>query len=174
MVFIFLIRVLNNNRKEIFIMSTEETKKFTDPLPESQAPKSKKKSWVLAAIGLIFVILGSLSVFPSNEANNTAIELGAKTMVEEVVEMYPDHKEIWIKSVEIIESGIEARVSSPEALATILNEELSKLTEQEDPKMKEVIEKVIDHINSLWKSSESEEIYIEKLKSFVEGVKRGL
>ena len=95
-------------------------------------------------------------------------------MTEEVVEMYPNHKEIWIKSVEIIESGIEARVSSPEALAAILDEELSKLTEQEDPKMKEVIEKIIDHINSLWKSSESEEIYIEKLKSFVTGVKRGL
>ena len=155
-------------------MSTEETKKFTDPLPETKVSKSKKKSWIIATIGMIVMILGMLSVFPNEDANKMAIEMGTKTMVEEMVEMYPNHKEIWIKSVEIIESGIEARTSSSEPLATILSAELSKLTEQEDPQVTEVIEKVIDHVNSLWKSSESEVIYIEKLKSFTGGVRRAL
>ena len=156
-------------------MSTEqETKKFTDPLPESQPTKSKKKSWILTAIGMIVMVLGMLSVFPTENANNIAIEMGTKTMVEEMVEMYPNHKEIWIKSVEIIESSIEARTSSSEALSSILSEELSKLTEQEDPKVAEIIGKVIDHINSLWKSSETEAKYIEKLKSFTSGIRRAL
>ena len=156
-------------------MSTEqETKKFTDPLPESQPTKSKKKSWILTVIGMIVMVLGMLSVFPTENANNIAIEMGTKTMLEEMVEMYPNHKEIWIKSVEIIESSIEARTSSSEALASILSEELSKLTEQEDPRVAEIIGKVIDHINSLWKSSETEAKYIEKLKSFTSGIRRAL
>lgn len=156
-------------------MSTEQTKKFTDPLPVSQAPKSKKKNWILAAIGMIVMILGMLSIFPNEEANNIAIEMGTKTMVEEMVEMYPEHKDIWIKSVEVIESSIEARTSSPEALASILNEELSKLTNVGDSNIIEkIIEKIINQINSLWKSSETEMIYIEKLKLFTNGVRMAL
>ena len=152
-------------------MSIEQTKKFTDPLPESQASKPKKKNWILVAIGMIVMILGMLSVFPNEEANNIAIEMGTKTMVEEMIEMYPEHKSIWIKSVEVIESSIEARTSSPEALASILNEELSKLTNVGDSK---IIEKIINNINSLWKSSETEMIYIEKLKMFTNGVRMAL
>lgn len=156
-------------------MSIEQTKKFTDPLPEPQASKSKKKNWILVAIGMIVMILGMLSVFPNEEANNIAIEMGTKTMVEEMIEMYPEHKDIWIKSVEVIENSIEARTSSPEALASILNEELSKLTNVGDSKVIEkVIEKIINNINSLWKSSETEMIYIEKLKTFTNGVRMAL
>ena len=156
-------------------MSIEQTKKFTDPLPEPQASKSKKKNWILVAIGMIVMILGMLSVFPNEEANNIAIETGTKTMVEEMIEMYPEHKDIWIKSVEVIESSIEARTSSPEALASILNEELSKLTNVGDSKVIEkVIEKIINNINSLWKSSETEMINIEKLKTFTNGVRMAL
>lgn len=156
-------------------MSIEQTKKFTDPLPESQASKPKKKNWILIAIGMIVMILGMLSVFPNEEANNIAIEMGTKTMVEEMIEMYPEHKSIWIKSVEVIESSIEARTSSPEALASILNEELSKLTNVGDSKIIEkIIEKIINNINSLWKSSETEMIYIEKLKMFTNGVRMAL
>ena len=163
---------LNNLWKGDFIMSEE--KKFTDPIPTTTPKKSKTKNWVLSAIGLVLIVLGSLSVFQTETMNNLAIEIGSKTVASEMMEAYPEHTEIWVKGAEIIESAIIARTTSPDALGTIINDEITKLTGSETPEVKEIIKCFVDHINSIWKSSETEEIYIEKLKSLVSGIKKAV
>lgn len=155
----------------------EEQKKFTDPIPEENqvvVKKSKKKNWIFASIGLVFIILGSLSVFQTEEMNNLAVQIGSKTVTTEMVEAYPGHEDVWLKVATVIDSAIEARTSSPDSLALLVNEEMDKLMETETPEIAEIVEKVVDQINLSWKSSENEEIYIEKLKSLSEGIKQAL
>lgn len=156
---------------------TEEQKKFTDPIPEENSnvvKKSKKKNWIFASIGLLFIILGSLSVFQTEEMNNLAVQIGSKTVTTEMVEAYPGYEHIWLKVATVIDSAIEARTSSPDSLALLINEEMDKLMESNTPEIAGIVEKVVEQINLSWKSSENEEIYIEKLKSLSEGIKQAL
>lgn len=154
---------------------SETERKYTDPIPgENSAKKSKKKNWILASIGLIMIILGSLSVFQTEEMNNLAVQIGSKTVATEMVEAYPQYEGVWAKVVEVIDAAIEARTSSPESLAQLINVEVAKVTETETPEVAEIVKKVVEQINIAWVSSENEEIYIQKIKSFTLGIKQAL
>lgn len=147
----------------------------TSSEPTAPAPqKSKKKNWIVAALGLVLVILGSLSVFQTESINNLAIEIGSKTMTQEMVEAYPEHAKIWEMVSEVLESSIKARTTSPDALTTLISTEIDKAMGHKTPEIKEILEKIIDHINSIWATSPSEEVYIEKLKAFSSGIKKAL
>jgi phosphoribosylformimino-5-aminoimidazole carboxamide ribonucleotide (ProFAR) isomerase len=105
--------------------------------PASQ--KSKKKNWIVAALGLVLVILGSLSVFQTDSINNLAIEIGSKTMTQEMVEAYPEHAKIWEMVSEVLESSIKARTTSPDALTTLISTEIDKAMGHKTPEIKEIL-----------------------------------
>ena len=155
-------------------MSDTQLTNTTDPAVTPATKKSKKKNWIVASLGLVLVILGSLSVFQTEDINILAIEIGSKTVTQEMVEAYPEHEAIWSTAAEVLESGIKARTTSPDALATLISNELNDAMGYETPEIKEISEKIIEQINSLWKSSPNEEIYIEKLEALVSGIKKAL
>lgn len=155
-------------------MSDAQLKNNAEPAATPAPQKSKKKNWIVAALGLVLVILGSLSVFQTEDINILAIEIGSKTVTQEMVEAYPEHTEIWAMAAEVLESGIKARTTSPDSLAALVSEEINKATGHETPEVKDIIEKIIAQINSLWESSPTEEVYVEKLEALVSGIKKAL
>ena len=102
-------------------MSDTQLTNTTDPAVTPATKKSKKKNWIVASLGLVLVILGSLSVFQTEDINILAIEIGSKTVTQEMVEAYPEHEAIWSTAAEVLESGIKARTTSPDALATLIS-----------------------------------------------------
>ena len=65
-------------------------------------------------------------------------------------------------------------VLSANSLAALVSEEINKATGHETPEVKDIIEKIIAQINSLWESSSTEEVYVEKLEALVSGIKKAL
>lgn len=155
-------------------MSDVQLKNNAEPAATPAPQKSKKKNWIVAALGFVLVILGSLSVFQTEDINILAIEIGSKTVTQEMVEAYPEHAEIWAMAAKVLESGIKARTTSPDSLAALVSEEINKATGHETPEVKDIIEKIIAQINSLWESSSTEEVYVEKLEALVSGIKKAL
>ena len=154
---------------------SEEQKKFTDSIEgEVQVKKSKKKHWIIGALGLVLIIMGSLSMFQTEEMNNLAVQIGSKTVATEMTEAYPEHTEIWAKAITVLDAAIEARTVSPDKLSLLLNEEITKVTGNETPEVVEIINKLVEQFNIAWKSSDSEEVYIEKLKALSAGIKQAL
>ena len=154
-------------------MSDTHLNTSSEPTTPTQQ-NTKKKNWIVAALGLVLVILGSFSVFQTDTINNLAIEIGTKTMTKEMVEAYPEHAKIWEMASEVLDRSIEARATSPDALATLISTEINKAMGHETPEIKEILERIIDHINSIWATSPSEEFYVEKLKAFSSGIKKAL
>ena len=153
---------------------TEEQKKITVPIAEEQPKKSKKKNWIVASMGLILIILGAFSVFQTDEMNVLAVQIGSKTVTEEMIEAYPNHELVWAKAAEVIDTAIEARTTSPEVLSQLMNSEISKLTGSDTPEINEIITKIIEQVNIAWASTENEAVYIEKLKALSTGIKQAL
>ena len=143
-------------------------------MAETTTKNKKRKSWIVACIGLIFIILGSLSVFKTEFMNNMAISMGSKAITTEMVELYPEHKDVWASLVDVMEAAIEARTTSPETLAKLLEKEISNVTGNKNTEIGNFVKELVSQINSAYKTSETEEIYIGKLKALVAGIKSSL
>ncbi len=140
---------------------------------ETQPAKKKSKGGSIAAmiIGIVLVVAGVFS-FTNNEALNDAlIEVGAGQTVMNVVEQYPQTKDWAVKCADIIDAAIAARQSKPEELSTLIYGAVQDYTV---PGLKNLIEALVNQINTAYKTSEKEQEYIDKLKHLVTGIRDGV
>ena len=143
----------------------------TEATTQKESKGSSIRNWIIIVIGALFCAAGLFSWFGEDDTmNNAIIEAGTTQSCVAFIEEYPESKEHMQKVAESIEAAIEARETSPEKLAAIINEKLSDLVGK-GIKVDAIVEAIVLKINTAHKVSDTENQYIEKVKYIVKGIK---
>ena len=144
----------------------------TQPVVQ-EAPKSNTRRNVTVAaiiVGLLMIAAGVFSWFEDENLNNALIQTGAAQAVHNVVEQYPESKAYAEKAACVIEAAVEARTTSPDALATLLYDAAEAYTV---PGAKSVLVAIINQINAAHKATDNEDFYLTKLLFLAQGIRDG-
>lgn len=137
---------------------------------EEKKRKETKFAIILSAIcGLLLVVVGTLNVFDSEEANLAAIQAGSEQSMTGIIQMYPGSQEYVQKVADAMDAAIKARTTSPDELAVLVNTALDATVP--DLEAGAIVRAVVTQINNAHKVSETEELYIKKLQALVEGMR---
>lgn len=139
---------------------------------EDTAPKKSRKGRIVAmVVGILLVGVGFFSFFDSVQINDALIEVGAGQTVKNMVEEYPGTKEWAVKTADVIEAAIEARTTSPTRLSALIRAEVGDVSV---PGLQGLLEAIIAQINSTYKTSQTEQEYVDKLRHLVTGIRDGI
>lgn len=129
----------------------------------------KKKAWIVIVVGVVLLAIGGTSYFQNETINNVFVEIGANQVTTGVIEMQPDSREAFLKAADVIDASIKARKTDPTILAALIEEAVKPYTGNID--VTPIIVTVINQINDVYKVSETEDKYIEKLKKVAAGIR---
>lgn len=140
---------------------------------EEKAPKKKSRAGRIVAIvvGVLLVGVGFFSFFDSPQINDALIEVGAGQTVKNMVEEYPGTKEWAAKVADVLEAAIEARTTSPTRLSELIR---CAVGDASVPGLQGLLEAIIAQINATYKSSQTEQEYVDKLRHLVTGIRDGI
>lgn len=142
----------------------------TDKNKQQESKCSSIKNWVVIVIGLLFCAAGLFSWFGEDDTmNNAIIESGTTQSCVAFIEEYPESKTHLQGLADALTAAIEARTTSPDALANIINDKLSCLSES-GVDVSAVVNAIVLNINTAHQVSETEAQYIEKVKRIVQGI----
>lgn len=132
--------------------------------------KTNKRNIIISAIiGFFLVLAGTLNLFDSEEANLAALQAGAEQSMTGVISMYPDSQAYVQKVADALDAAIQARTTSPDALAEVVNTALDATVP--DLEADAIVRAVVTQINNAYKVSETEELYIKKLQALLTGIR---
>ena len=132
--------------------------------------KTNKRNIIISAIiGIILVLAGTLNLFDSEEANLAALQAGAEQSMTGIIQMYPDSQQYIQKVVDALDAAVQARTTSPDALAEVVNTALDATVP--DLEADAIVRAVVTQINNAHKVSETEELYIKKLQALLTGIR---
>lgn len=132
--------------------------------------KTNKRNIIISAIiGIILVLAGTLNLFDSEEANLAALQAGAEQSMTGIIQMYPDSQQYIQKVVDALDAAVQARTTSPDALAEVVNTALDATVP--DLEADAIVRAVVTQINNAHKVSETEELYIKKLQALLAGIR---
>lgn len=150
----------------------DEDKKQQTTTNTNTTVKSRSiANWFVIILGAIICAAGVFSWFSEDDEINIAlIETGTAQTCCAFVREYPESKDALNNTAAAIEAAIEARQISPDKLASLVNNKLSELANQ-NIQISSVIVVIINKINNAYETSETEEQYIKKLNAIVAGIK---
>lgn len=132
--------------------------------------KTNKRNFIISAIiGFLLVLAGTLNLFDSEEANLAALQAGAEQSMGGIIQMYPDSRQYVQKVADALDAAVQARTTSPDALAEVVNTALDATVP--DLEAGAIVRAVVTQINNAYSMSETEEVYIKKLQVLLNGVR---
>lgn len=147
-----------------YVDSQKEIARF-----EEKKRKENKRAAIMGIIaGFLFMILGMVNIF-EEEINLVFIQTGAEQSMTGVISMYPDSQVYVQKVADALDAAIQARTTSPDALAEVVNTALDATVP--DLEADAIVRAVVTQINNAHKVSETEELYIKKLQALLTGIR---
>lgn len=143
-----------------------------EPAKEA-TPKKKLSGKSLAAIivGGLLVLLGMFSFSNNTALNNALVSVGAGQSMLNICIEYPEIKPTALKLADVIDAAIAARTTSPDQLAEIISDATKDFA---TPGLKDLVALIVNHLNTTYKTSKTEEEYIVKIQYFVRGLRDGI
>lgn len=133
--------------------------------------KWRTTSIVAICVGLLLLCAGLFSWFEDESLNDALVQAGASQAVHACVLEEPSSASYALCAAEVIEKAVEARTTSPEALATLLGDAADGFV---TPGVKHLLVVIINQVNAAHKVSSSEDIYLNRLLFLAKGIREGV
>lgn len=135
----------------------------------TETKKPKWKTIVGLLFGVALMVAGTIGVVQNDMVNNILVQAGAEQTTTSVLEAYPHSDAAILAAADAIDAAIQARETNPDKLVSLLEAQLDDM----GPiiPVRPVLTAVISQINSAFKASDTEELYVTKLKCIVNGMR---
>lgn len=132
-------------------------------------------AWIAIAVGIAAIVLGSIGITEDDETNSAIVDLGVTMTITNTVEQYPDSVQQLAKVSQVIDSVLDARNGNMEDLSALLEVELNKITNASTTDAATIaVTRIIKLINQAYTKSETEEVFIQKLRFINSAIKENL
>lgn len=145
-----------------------DAQKKIEQFAEQKRKENKRAAIMGIVAGFLFMLLGVANIF-EEEINLVFIQTGAEQSMTGVISMYPDSQAYVQKVADALDAAIQARTTSPDALAEVVNTALDATVP--DLEADAIVRAVVTQINNAHKVSDTEELYIKKLQALLTGIR---
>lgn len=131
---------------------------------------------IMLAFGLIIVILSMAGYMPSDDSGKMVTRGGVELTVQVVATDYPEALPVIDRAVVLIDAAVDARQGNPAPLVASLRKTATSYDLPYEIRSAGaiIIPMVIASVNEAFKSSETEEEYISRLREISEYFKEAL